>query len=885
MADISPLSLKPTTKLMVMLGKRGLQLLNPTPAGVLALKFHELVAISELDSGEFLSEQEVSSCVAAKTGVEESEVAKFLRLLVRTGRLRRRRKPIYVREPVPSLVSSAIVAQSVLDCLIALNLPLAVRLSGGKFQFIDHEGHCLIELTAAELMALNLFVQPQSFFDGMEKQSALLAGNAIEESRLLEILLSLHCAGLLSLDEDKRATDSQVVQVNYQQAIKANFARQAIAQDEREALRHAQTGKSRTKVIPVSFGEAVPAALGLIVSYAKVYNDGSLDEFYDFRLDWFWDDDRLANFSASPAIYLFSNYLWTHQNSITVSEKVKRLSPASITIHGGPDTPKYPEDARAYFDKFPHVDIIVRGEGEGAAAETLDKLRSVIGQQSPDLSVLNGVAGISYRHKGEIIRNPDRARIVDLDTIPSPYVAGLFDAFEGLPLLHVTLETNRGCPYGCTFCDWGSATTSKIRLFALARVFGELEWCSRMKVQSVSEADANFGVFERDVFIAEKVAELKLATGYPETFGGSYAKNSTKYLQKIIRVLADAGILAQGVLSLQTMDAATLEAIDRSNIKVEKYDALANEMRDSKLALTVELMMGLPGATLQSFIEDLQQCIDRDIPARINHTTLLVNSPMNNPEYRAKHQIETGSELGPGKMPVLVSTSSYSREDLGTMLDLRQVYILLDNFGVMRLCSRFVRQQTGLSEMNFYHKVFNEAGSYELQHKWPLLNTLVHYGQHLMAPPYSWALLYAELREYLIQECGVPEGSALDTIITTQRAIMPSYGRVFPYHVELQHDVVAWHSQMLAAKAAGHWRNWQEVVPALSSFGPGTLAVNDINGMVTQSLGCRLDINAGGVNWDMDSGIGRARVDMDFNSSYFLKEDNTEVVTVVGAAV
>src|SRR5690606_4021090 len=183
--------------------------------------------------------------------------------------------------------------------------------------------------------------------------------------------------------------------------------------------------------------------------------------------------------------------------------------------------------AENYFASFPHVDIIIRGEGEASAAETLDKLRGVIGQQDPDLSVLQGVPGITYRYRGEIFRNPDRARIEDLDTIPSPFLMGLFDAYRGVPRIHATLETNRGCPYGCTFCDWGSATTSKIRKFDLERVFGELSWCSDMKVESISQCDANFGIFERDVAIAEWVADLKKTTGYPQTFGGSYAKNST----------------------------------------------------------------------------------------------------------------------------------------------------------------------------------------------------------------------------------------------------------------------------------------------------------------------------------------------------------------------
>ena len=84
-----------------------------------------------------------------------------------------------------------------------------------------------------------------------------------------------------------------------------------------------------------------PAGLGAVIAYAKVHEDGALEEFYDFRTDWVWDPDRLETFTAEPAIYLFTNYLWSHKECIQVSEQIKALSPDSITIHGGPDTPKY----------------------------------------------------------------------------------------------------------------------------------------------------------------------------------------------------------------------------------------------------------------------------------------------------------------------------------------------------------------------------------------------------------------------------------------------------------------------------------------------------------------------------------------------------------------
>ncbi len=73
-----------------------------------------------------------------------------------------------------------------------------------------------------------------------------------------------------------------------------------------------------------------------------------------------------------------------------------------------------------------------------------------------------------------------RDRIADLDSLPSPVLTGLFDGFipAGGERAGLILETNRGCPYGCTFCDWGSATLSRIRQFDLDRVFAELDWCA-----------------------------------------------------------------------------------------------------------------------------------------------------------------------------------------------------------------------------------------------------------------------------------------------------------------------------------------------------------------------------------------------------------------------
>ena len=92
-------------------------------------------------------------------------------------------------------------------------------------------------------------------------------------------------------------------------------------------------------------------------------------------------------------------------------------------------------------------------------------------------------------------------RLVDLD-IPSPYLTGVFDDIiannEGY-VFNGTLETNRGCPFACTFCDWGGVARSKISKLEDSLVNETIEYILKFKsVKRLEILDANFGIFERD---------------------------------------------------------------------------------------------------------------------------------------------------------------------------------------------------------------------------------------------------------------------------------------------------------------------------------------------------------------------------------------------------
>jgi hypothetical protein len=449
--------------------------------------------------------------------------------------------------------------------------------------------------------------------------------------------------------------------------------------------------------------------------------------------------------------------------------------------------------------------------------------------------------------------------------VPSPFLTGLFDVHADAQVNMAIVETNRGCPYGCTFCDWGSATQSRIRKFDMERVFAELEWCATHDVQQIFLADANFGIFERDVEIAEKVAELKREHGFPRLLSTNYAKNTTKHVRKIVQALADADILTQGLLSLQSMDADTLKAVRRSNIKVEKYDDLAREFRSARLPLFVDLMLGLPGATPASFAADLQGCIDREVTAKIYRTELLVNSPMNEAEYRDEHRIETVGPLselvktartpeGAVKRSLVISTSSFSKDDYAEMLHLRRVFVVSENFGVLRHVARFVRQELGIAELDLYERLRLDARA--RPDRWPHLDFAFRVLPFVGTAPVSWRLFIDEVRGYLTGELGLVDDVALDTVLRVQHALLPAADRTFPLTLELLHDFASWSNAIVDAKDQGI-AEWTDQVPRLRELGPATFTVDDPNEVCRRGIGFRLDEN-GAAAWELDSPVGRA---------------------------
>lgn len=735
------------------------------------------------------------------------------------------------------------------DGEVTIATPASFVTQTGQYYLYDHEGNLQLRLQLPELVAAAMFAEAITVTQAKQQYFDHEVADKIDSDQFDNLVARMAGAGLFfepqaKEDDGETALFGTVSRESLQSLVDARIA----AHDDQVA----DQGKELVQVVPVNTVHGTtPASLGLLMAYAIDYEGGRLQDKYDFVPMFLIDKPRIEERARTQGIFIFSNYLWNVELNLELSAAVKAVNPRNITIHGGPSTPSYEKDCENFFSDHSHIDITVRGEGELTFADALDKLNL---SGSTHLDILETVPGLTYRTADGVHRTGNRERISDLNTIPSAYLTGLFEEF-GRERASAVIETNRGCPYGCTFCDWGSATLSKVRRFDIDRVYAELEWSAEHRVEDASIADANWGMLPRDVAITQKIADLRQEYGFPNTVGINYAKNQVKYLRDIIKILADAGILTEGKISLQSMDETTLEVVDRSNIKISKYNELATEFRRAKLPLGVELMMGLPGSTSKAFHNDLQDCTNRDVRVQVNPTTMLPNSPMNEPNYRKKHGIL--AKAG----EVLQECASYTRDEWDQMMQLRSVYALLDTYGIVRYVARYVRAETGMHEVDFYDKLQIETLGNPSD--WPVIADALKTLEDYMAPPGSWSFFIEELRRYVVDHIGLSDDSGLSTALAVQQAHLPAADRKFPYVLKLEHDFVAWWSAMLDSREAGHRDDWEAQVPRLSEFEPATISITDPNKICLLEVGKSIHVLGYNLRtWELDSPVARARTVM-----------------------
>ncbi|WP_298244135.1 radical SAM protein [uncultured Bradyrhizobium sp.] len=331
----------------------------------------------------------------------------------------------------------------------------------------------------------------------------------------------------------------------------------------------------------------------------------------------------------------FSTYVWNARISLEAARRIKRLHPDRLVIFGGPHVPDH---AESFLRDNPFIDLVVHNEGEKTFVELLNRL--------PERD-WSGIRGISYIDAaGNFVRGAPVERMRDLEELPSPFLNGIFDDLIASNPEEQWIglwETNRGCPFQCTFCDWGSATAGKVTKFEFDRLRGELDWFAKREVKYIFVCDANFGIQKRDVEIAEAVAEIRERTGFPHGFSVQNTKNATERAYQTQKILSDAKLNKGVALSMQSLDATTLKNIKRDNISLETYFELARRFTADKVETYSDIILGLPGETYDTFRNGVDKLIRLGQHNRVqfNNLTILPNAEMGNPDYLKKFGMVT----------------------------------------------------------------------------------------------------------------------------------------------------------------------------------------------------------------------------------------------------
>lgn len=563
-------------------------------------------------------------------------------------------------------------------------------------------------------------------------------------------------------------------------------------------------------------------SLGLLTAAARRHRGGSLTQDYEIRRP-----EEASSFLAhvashpGPGVVLLSDYVWSLEVNLAVAREAKRRNPELVFIHGGPSCPAYEGDAaRFLIDHGDVADLLVRGEGEEAVCDILERLLSVgpDGQRClrTDRRAWRDIEGATFRAGEEAVRTPDRPRIANLDDLPSPYLTHEFDHIDPASWNYcLPVETTRGCPYGCTFCDWGSDTMSRIRTFAADRVTAEIDWAAGRGTVAINLSDANFGIMRRDVETTRRVAEAKARTGFPHVLVFYPAKNTTKHLIAIMDVLGEADIYSAASLSLQTTDPATLEALDRSNISTEHFIALAADHRRRRHPLQGDLLLGIPGQTYETYRRDLQFMFDHEILVRTWPVQVLPNAPMNAPEYKREHGLEVGDDN------LVVGAASFGSAERAQMVRLRKIDITLERMGLARHLLRWLQWDHGIEATTVMDHIRRTTDADP--QRFPVLTWVVDCFDLVAVAPIGWRSFYADLRRFVLEELGVAPSSALDCVIDLQIALMPQPGRTFPSVSWLAHDYLAYYrgairSLYVSGAATGP-------VQPLAAYGPASFEI------------------------------------------------------------
>jgi radical SAM superfamily enzyme YgiQ (UPF0313 family) len=442
----------------------------------------------------------------------------------------------------------------------------------------------------------------------------------------------------------------------------------------------------------------LPFSVGCIWAYANQF----IDIQNNFLLaDVIWKRDRqqdVLDKIKDPDIIGFSTYVWNHNWNLTLAKKIKQQWPNCLIVFGGPSI----NESWLTHD---FIDVAMFGEGEMAWADLLRK----------------------YINKEPIERYWNNPRQQDITEFPSPYTSGFFDKIikENPDVSwYMMIETNRGCPYHCTFCGWGADYLNKLKTFNLERTKEEMDWAVTNNIHWLFVIDPNAGILkERDVeiaWMARRAIEDPVSKIRRVTF--NHAKNLNDACFEIEKIIQKWTYGLE--MAVQSMNVPTLEASKRNNMGMNNLERAYALCQKHGIRYYTELVLGLPLETKETFINGLFTImkLGQHDSVKTYPCTVIPNSEMASEAYQTRYGIKL---IHPRDMyrskeeriwdeedhswediAMVSATNTMSSQDMADTLSYHWMLAQFHYSGVTQLTSKYLYHMHNIEYRDFYDRLY-----------------------------------------------------------------------------------------------------------------------------------------------------------------------------------
>lgn len=310
--------------------------------------------------------------------------------------------------------------------------------------------------------------------------------------------------------------------------------------------------------------------------------------------------DRFKNVD----VIFFSNYVWNYSVNEIAAKIVKEKYPHIKTVVGGPQLEYSRED---FFERYSMFDYHCEPT------------------MSAELYIEDWI-----NQYFDNAKNPDHEQICFdkrsqiRKSFNYPYVSIYKDNYKFIKEAkqyfdskgiksRIGYETTRGCPFKCTFCEWGGGTGTKLKKKDIEQIREDLDVIQSLGFEEIDLIDSNLGAFKnKDWQLLDLIHQRGL-----KIMVLSLLKTKDLNVKKtIIDNLMSRGYRAN--LSVQTFSKTALSNAQRPDLNLEQQFELCEYIRqrvikehgDSfferpynkiKEIASVEFIMGMPGSTKEDF--------------------------------------------------------------------------------------------------------------------------------------------------------------------------------------------------------------------------------------------------------------------------------------------